>query len=98
MAVFRTVAVLAVWLAAIPAPLPRLMVASRERGLSPGRPTNLDTNIVMALEDDASAQDIGGEKASSVYRVIQEAGGGAQIIESWFDDFARIAEKRFKPR
>lgn len=71
------------------------------RNLSSGRSklsVLLDTNIIIALEGDEEAQDINGEKASRVIRLVHEASGRAQILANQFDDFARISDQRLKAR
>lgn len=52
----------------------------------------IDTNVVLAIEGDAEADHVNSDQASEVYRLIQDMGGKASILENQFDDFSRITD------
>lgn len=54
----------------------------------------MDTNIILAIEGDEDADHANHASASTVYRLILDAGGQASIIDNQRDDFSRIRDRR----
>lgn len=58
----------------------------------------VDTNIVLAIEGDEEADHANHQAASTVYRLVLDAGGQISIVENQFDDIARIEDRRRRGR
>jgi len=58
----------------------------------------MDTNIVLAIEGDEDADHVNHQSASTVYRLILEAGGQISIVENQIDDISRIEDRRRRDR
>ncbi|MGN7149294.1 hypothetical protein ACTHQ6_09920 [Arthrobacter sp. SAFR-179] len=58
----------------------------------------MDTNIVVAIEGDEDADHLNHKSASTVYRLVQDAGGQMSILENQFDDISRIQDRLLRDR
>ncbi|MEE2570954.1 hypothetical protein V1638_16380 [Pseudarthrobacter sp. J64] len=58
----------------------------------------MDTNIVLAIEGDEDADHVNHRSASTVYRLVLDAGGQVSIVENQFDDISRIQDRPLRDR
>ena len=58
----------------------------------------MDTNIVLAIEGGEDADHVNHQSASTVYRLVLDAGGQVFIAENQFDDISRIEDRPLRDR